>query len=167
MLERMRLRAATITLVTALAGCAGDGVTGNRLVDGGLGPLVIDGSVGKSVLERGDTTMVSFRLRNVSKSAVTLQFSSGCQLLWFIAAWPGEPIIYPPGGVWACTLALTELNLAPGEEHSIGMLIRAYPPPMPAIYSGVPLGPGEYVIFARLQHTDFPLQSEVLHLTVR
>ena len=163
----MRLRAASLALVTALAGCAGDGVTGNRLVHGGIGPFILDGSIGKVVLERGDTTMVSFRLRNVSESAVTLQFSSGCQLLWFVAAWPGERIIYPVGGAWGCTLALTELTLAPGEEYSVGTVIRAYPPPMPAIYSGVPLGPGEYVIFARLQHTDFPLQSEVLHLTVR
>lgn len=54
------------------------------------------------------------RLANHNEHSVRLDFSSGCQLLPYVESADAKTV-YPHGGGWVCTAALTSLELAPGE----------------------------------------------------
>ena len=62
----------------------------------------------------GDTARLVARLANHNDHAVRLDFSTGCQILTHVESAEGR-VVYPYGGGWGCTTALTSLTLAPGE----------------------------------------------------
>ena len=124
-------------------------------------PLRLEGSIGKSTLRLGDTTSVVFRLRNVGQDTLALNFGSSCHVLPYISTPSGE-VVYPDGGWWGCLAVLTSLTLAPGAERVTSVLIRAG---ADGTHSEVPLPPGQYQVYARLQGA-FPIQSASISLRV-
>ena len=112
--------------------------------------------MGRSSLQFGDTTSLIFRLRNLGSDSVVLTFSSTCQVLPYITTQRSDEVVYPSSGTWGCYQALTTLTLAPGAERVTSVLVRGG---AQAIDATVPLLPGQYFAYARLEHRDFPLQS--------
>lgn len=161
MLKRMRLPAVGLALVTAVAACATENVTGGQLVRSQVGDLVLEGSAGRSVLGVGDTTSVVFRLRNAGAARLDLLFSSSCRVVPFITTAPGD-FVYPDGGWWGCAAVMTPLALEPGEEFVTSVVLRGG-----VSGPGVPLPVGQYLAYARVEHPSFPLQSEPLSILVR
>lgn len=162
MLERMRLPALGLALVTAVAACSTDNVTGGQLVRSQVGDLVLEGSVGRSVLGVGDTTSVVFRLRNAGAARLDLVFTSSCQVVPFITTRDPADFVYPGGGWWGCAAVMTPLALEPGAEFVTTVLVRGG-----ASGPGVALPVGQYLAYARVEHPSFPLQSEPLAIVVR
>ena len=158
----MRLPTLALALVSALAACSTDNVTGGQLVRSQVGDLVLEGSVGRSVLGVGDTTSVVFRLRNAGAARLDLLFSSSCQVVPFITARDRDEVVYPDGGWWGCAAVMTPLALEPGEEFVTSVVVRGG-----VSGPGVPLPVGQYLAYARVEHPSFPLQSEPLSILVR
>lgn len=126
----------------------------------GLGPqsaaLRLEAAIGRSSIRFGDTTSLVFRLRNLGDDSLVLTFSNTCQILPYITTRRSDEVVYPSSGAWGCYEALTTLTLAPGAERVTSVLVRGG---AQATYPGVPLLPGQYVAYARLEHRDFPLRS--------
>ena len=123
----------------------------------GAGRLVLTSSVGRDEIAVGDTTTIVFRLRNIGGAEVTLEFSSGCQVMPFVTERTSGRIVVPQGGAWACITALTQLTVPAGKE-------RIYSLP---IQGGTTVPPGDYVAFARVESAELTLQSPDLIIRVR
>jgi len=133
-----------------LVACGNDGLAPEG------GPLRLEATIGRSTIGVGDTTSIVFRLRNVSRETVALSFPDSCQVVPYITTPRVDEVVYPSGGAWGCLTVITQLVLAPGAEHVTKVLVRGGAQPMnPA----VPLVPGEYRAYARLEHPSFPLRS--------
>jgi hypothetical protein len=89
-------------------------------------------------LAAGDTLRLTARVANTGSTPVRLSFSSGCQVLPYVENAAGK-IVYPGGGGWMCTAALTELELTAGEAEEY--------------HFRTPLPAGEYRAYARLDAT--------------
>ncbi len=76
--------------------------------------LVLAVTASASSITPGDTVRLVAHLANHNDHPVRLDFSSGCQVLPYVESGGGK-IVYPYGGGWLCTAALTSLTLAPGE----------------------------------------------------
>jgi hypothetical protein len=92
----------------------------------------------------------------MGNESLVLTFSNTCQVLPYITTRRSDEVVYPSGGAWGCYDALTSLTLAPGAERVTSVLVRGG---AQATYPAVPLLPGQYFAYARLEHRDFPLQS--------
>ena len=154
----MKRTSTWITAATAfLVACGADGLGPQ------LGSLRLDASIGRSVIEWGDTTSIIFRLRNLGSDSIVLSFSNSCQVLPYITTPRPEQVVHPSGGSWGCYEVLTTLTLGPGAEHVRSVLVRGG---AQASYPAIPLLPGEYRAYARLEHQDFPLRSATITLQV-
>jgi hypothetical protein len=139
-----------IAAAAVLTGCGRDGLGPQS------GPLRLDTSIGRSSLRVGDTTSLVFSLRNMGNDTLVLRFNDSCQILPYITTAHGDAIVYPSGGAWGCYDALTSFTLAPGAERVTSVVVRGG---AEATYPAVPLLPGQYVAYARLEHRDLPLRS--------
>ena len=112
------------------------------------GALTLEVSASPASFVAGDTTWIEVALTNHRAKAVTLHFSSGCQLLYEIENAEGEEIRQEGGG-FGCTGALTELTLEPGQRDVRRFPWTAqefmYPPP-----TYTPLPAGTYRIYGTL-----------------
>jgi len=135
----------------------------------GLAPgqdvLRLQVTVAQSMIDVGDTTTASITLQNLTARVVTVGFSSGCQILPYIGVQPSDEIVYPSGGHWACTEAITELTLPPRAKRILTLPIRGGVAARPS--GTVALAPGEYLIHATLASREFLITAEPASLTVR
>lgn len=127
------------------------------------GPLRLTAEITRIVIPSGETATITFRLQNLGARTLTLNFSDGCQLLPYIANASGV-IVYPGGGGWGCTLALTSLTLPPGGAKTVDVQVRAG---AQATYGYVALVAGEYSAYAKLKNEVYPLQSDPVRFTVQ
>lgn len=157
---RVLIAGAAVIAAAAVAACELEHMTAGSLgFTPGQGParLVLDASAGRTELAVGDTTTIVFRLRNIGGTAVTLEFTSGCQVMPFVAERTSGRIVVPQGGAWACILVLTQLTLPAGKERIYSLPIQA----------GTTVPPGDYVAYARLVSDELTLQSPDLIIRVR
>ena len=127
------------------------------------GPVRLTAQIDRSEIASGGTAVVSFRLENVTSSAITLSFPSSCQVQRFIARRPSNEIVYPSGGSWVCLTVVTSLTLAPNSVTVSELALVAGD----STSSRVGLAPGEYTAFARVQSMEHTLESARVSLTVR
>ena len=148
-----------LALVVACAACGGE-----RLLRSPLDPLRLDVVAARTTIDVGDTTTVRFQLTNAGGDTVRLTFSSGCQVLPYVTD-TDHRVVYPGGGGWFCTTVITYLELAPGAQQVVPLVIHGGSPAAPG-YANVPLDPGQYWMYATLEQPDHP-RSESLLFTVR
>ena len=153
----MIVRVAAFLLLIAASGCAANPAGPWR-----QGPLRLTATIDKIQLAPGATAVATFRLENTGSTAVTLDFSSSCQVMPFIALRPSNQIVHPAGGGWACATVLTQLTLAPNSAHDVQLQVigRDARPGL------VTLPPGDYAFFARVESTQHALQSAPVSLSV-
>ena len=130
------------------------------------GPVRIEASIGQSVLTRGDTTSLIFRLRNLGAVTVTLNFSSGCQLVPYVRDERSAAIVYPAGGGWVCTAVLSALTLAPGAEV-VGSVPLYAGASAPFGSPATPLVAGSYSAFAEVVSAQQQVRSATVGFIVR
>lgn len=82
-------------------------------LDAGIS-LTLDAS--RTEIAPGDTVRLVATVTNRNSHAVRIEFSSGCQVLFYAEDRAGT-VVYPDGGGWICTGALTELRLEAGESR--------------------------------------------------
>ena len=154
----MRLVTFIVLLTTAMA-CAKKPAPGT---DGRASPLVLEAAVDRAEIAGTDTTTATFRLRNQSRDTVRLSFSSGCQIVPNIVEHgSGNPVALGT----MCSMALTELVLAPGTESTTSLLIGGRE--AVGVDDHARLAPGEYRVFATATSSSATLRSEDVRLTVR
>lgn len=125
------------------------------------GPVRLTAHINRIQIAPLATATATFRVENGSPTTVTLHFSSGCQIMPFIAKQPNQ-VVYPAGGGWACTLALTELTLPPNGVSIVEVTVVNGP----SQGEQVGLTPGDYVLYARLKSQEYELESERVTLQV-
>lgn len=130
------------------------------------GPLRLEAAIAQPALAVGDTTAFVVRLINTGAQPVTLTFGSGCQVLPYIRAADSDRMIYPTGGGWVCTTALSALTIPGRGEHVARFLLRGGSPQL-AVYTGVPLGAGRYLATAEVHSAEYQLRSDPVAVTVR
>ena len=128
------------------------------------GPLQLIAQANRTQIAAGETAMVTFRLQNLTSESITLDFSSGCQVMPYVARRNSDEIVYPGGGGWVCTMALTKLTVPPSGEHVVEMAVAAGGE---SSSGRVGLPRGEYSLFARVDSTRHKLESNRVNLTVR
>lgn len=128
------------------------------------GPLQLSVHVERPTIQLGDSTAVTITLRNISSGPVTFT-TGGCVLLPYIAAQTTGEIVYPSDGSWVCTLNLVRKTLGPGGTESQRLIVRGADAPAP--FGAPALGRGQYLIYATLQSSQFPLRSVSAPLTVQ
>jgi hypothetical protein len=126
-------------------------------------PLRLDAQITQTRLAPGDTATVTFTLRNVSSQAITLGFSSSCQILPYVTDRRTQQIVHPRGGGWVCLTVVTGLTLAPGESSTQQVQVRAA---NAATHPFVALPPGQYETYAQIDayrdNSPFSLRSASL-----
>lgn len=148
-----------LALAAAAAACGGE-----SLLRSPLDSLRLDVIAARTTIAVGDTTTVRFRLSNAGGDTVRLTFSSGCQVLPYVTD-TDQLVVYPEGGGWACITVITHLELAPGAQRVIPLVIHGGSPAAPG-FANLPLEPGQYWMYATLEQPDHP-RSESLLFTVR
>lgn len=156
-MSTFRLAALSLMLAQA-ATCASNPATPAQ-----NGPLRLTAQTDRADVAPGVVATATFRLENVGASAITLDFSSGCQLMPFIEKRAPKQIVHPEGGSWMCTMAMTQLTLGPGESKTIDVRVTSGEGTRPIV--GLP--PGEYALFARIESLQHTLESPRVNLTVR
>ena len=156
----MRLFSAQLLVIASVTACGEpSGVAPGQDV------LRLRVAVAQSTINVGDTTTATITLLNLSFRTVTVGFNSGCQILPYIGAQPSDEIVYPSGGHWFCTAAVTKLTLPPKSTRTLNLSIRG------GVAEGtsatVALPPGQYLIHATLASREFPVQAEPASLTVQ
>jgi hypothetical protein len=133
--------------------------------------IYLDAEIDRATIAPGEETTITFRLENVAATTVTLFFNSGCQIMPYVAAADTGSVVHPEGGTWACTMALTSLELPAGGTETRVLRVRAAAPDDPAVDTtdthAVTLPPGEYVAYARLEDRVYQLVSTSVPFTVR
>lgn len=115
-------------------------------VSGAATPLVLTASISKAELAIGDTATLTLTVRNPSASAVTLNFSSTCQVLPFI--WDARSMVHPREGGWGCGAALTQLTIGAGASHVRSVVVHGGVLREPSAL--VALNPGEHFGYLEL-----------------
>ena len=122
--------------------------------------LQLSVAVGKSAIEVGDSTWVTIRLRNGGVKPITIT-TGGCFILPYIARETTGEVVYPRGGGWGCLAVMRSITLGPGQSETEQYKVRGgETAPRPS------LGPGEYVLYATLESSEYPLRSAPAHLRV-
>jgi len=127
------------------------------------GPVRLSAHLDRTQIGAGQTATVTFRLQNTTASPITLDFSSGCQLMPFAVKRPSNEVVYPEGGSWACTMALTELTLPANGEELRQVIVTTSDGSSPRIA----LPRGEYEFYARVESRQYTLESNRVTLTVQ
>lgn len=110
-----------------------------------LGPLPAE-------VAPGDTVRIRMRLTNTNPVPVTLEFGTGCQILYYIENAAGE-VVEPQGGGWFCAAVLTRQRLRAGEtteQTSLWFAQRTRFEPGRWEPIREPLPPGEYRVYATM-----------------
>jgi uncharacterized membrane protein len=128
-----------------------------------LGPLRLTASITRTVIPAGETATITFRLKNVGSDSVTLDFTDSCQLVAYIANSAGK-IVHPEGGSWVCAQVITSLTLAPGNEKTLDVQVRAAAQASPPY---VALGAGSYSAYAKVPSREYKLQSDPVRFTMQ
>jgi hypothetical protein len=126
-------------------------------------PLRLTASITQTVVTRGSTSTIIFRLENLTSETVKIDFGSSCQIMPFISHRSDARLVYPNGG-WACLAVITELTLPPGGSVTREVLVQAAET---ADYPYVALSPGEYVSYAKLDDQQYRLQSAPVSFTAQ
>jgi hypothetical protein len=121
--------------------------------------LSLTGQISQNIVPPAGTATLTFRLENVSDESVTLRFTTGCQILPFIATRERNFIVYPSGGEWGCTTVISELILRPGGSTTQEVVVFAATPLSLPPPGTVPLATGEYSAYARIEATGIDIQS--------
>jgi intracellular proteinase inhibitor BsuPI len=128
------------------------------------GPVRLRGDISQSTIARGDTATITFRLENITTTTVVLNFTSGCNILPYINDRQSGQVVYPSGGGWGCTAALTSFELPAGGTKTVDVVVRA----TDTTSSGsVALKPGRYDAYATLEDTNYGLRSATISFTVQ
>jgi hypothetical protein len=111
----------------------------------------------------GTPAVVTFRLENLTSTAITLDFGSTCQVMPYVARRASGDVVHPADGSWMCATMLTELTLPPNGVTTTELRVAS------GAASGETAGlpPGEYAVFARLHDRVHKLESNRVTLTVR
>ena len=157
----MKVRTICMAMSAAAALCAA--CASSRGVPGAQAPVVLTARIDRAEITAGGTAVASFRLENTTGSAITLDFSNGCQIQPFIAKRPSNDVIYPDGGSWVCTQALTSLTLPPNGATVKELSVVAGD--KTPTHVGLPAG--EYSFFARVESSQYKLESGRVTLTVK
>jgi hypothetical protein len=122
----------------------------------------------------GDTLRLVARLKNTNAHGVTLNFSSGCQILLYIEDAAGA-VIEPQGGAWGCYQALTSIQIDAGQTETriftwTGQHMRYDPATWQPIRD--PLPPGQYrahviLVDSELDGRRISLRTPALPLEIR
>jgi hypothetical protein len=166
----MHLRTRPFPLATSLLMCTLLGACTNKVTSPSSpqSSLRLSGQITSTVLVRGGTATITFRLENLGSEAVTLGFSSSCQVMLYVRDRGVGQVVYPAGGGWVCATVVTQLVLPAGGAKVLQVEIKAADA---AEYPFVALPPGDYDAFARLEGwvegSGFQLQSEWVQFTVR
>lgn len=159
-LVRLRRVVWVVMLCAALGACKLKDETGPS----DQGPLRLVAIASQTTVPRGDTTIVTFHLQNVTEGDIRFTFSSSCQILPYITETRSGLVVYPSGGSWACATVITELLLRAGGSVQQEVTVRAADG---TVAPGVALPPGEYQAYARLDDLAFRLRSEPISFTIQ
>jgi hypothetical protein len=110
-------RALASLALLALAACQGMVDAEPRLHESRQEGISLTLSVSPARISPGDTARLTARLTNHTPLPVRLDFSSGCQVLFYVESAEGK-VVEPGGGGWMCAAVLTHLQLAPGETKT-------------------------------------------------
>lgn len=139
-------------LIAVALGCA-DSVSGPDA-------LQLSVAVGTRALAVGDSTLVTIRLRNNGIRPITIT-TGGCFILPYIARAATGEVVYPRGGAWGCLAVVRNVTLGPGQSETQQYKLRGgETAPSPS------LGPEEYVLYATLESSEYPLRSAPVQLRV-
>lgn len=111
----------------------------------------------------GATALVTFRLENLTSTAITLDFGSTCQVMPYIARRASGDMVHPADGSWMCATMLTELTVPPNGVTTTELRVTGGAGTGEVV--GLPAG--EYVVFARLHDRVHKLESNRVTLNVR
>ncbi len=114
-------RALVCFALLILAACQGVVDAEPRLDESRQEGISLTLSASTARISPGDTVRLTARLTNHTQLPVRLDFSSGCQILFYVENAEGK-VVEPSGGGWGCTLALTSLQLAPGSYRAYATL---------------------------------------------
>lgn len=112
------------------------------------GPLRFEATVSPSTIRVGEVATFTLTLQNTGSETITLRFPSGCQIVPYAGTTSGQ-LVWPRGGGWGCTLALTQLQLTPGAIVVQSIDVRGGAT-QPTIYTGAQLDPGSYRLWGEL-----------------
>jgi hypothetical protein len=159
-------RASTHALWPLIVGALLAGACGRPAVEdpSGQEDIHLYAEVDRSEIGPGEVATVTFRLESVAVMPVRLDFASGCQIMPYVAEADTGVVVHPEGGTWACTMALTSLDLPPGGRETRTLRIR---PEGTEAEADVALPPGEYLVHARLEDRIYQLVSTSLTVTIR
>lgn len=157
------MNTAAFAVMLALAtGCA-TRPTSPQGAPGQGAPLRLTAQADRADVAAGATAVVTFRLENLTSTAITLDFGSTCQVMAYVARRASGEVMHPADGSWVCATMLTELTLPPDGVNTTELRVTGG--------SGtgevVGLPPGEYVVFARLHDRVHKLESNRVTLNVR
>ena len=122
-------------------------------------------SVAHTQFQRGQRDTIAITLTNATDTSVTLNFSTGCQVLPYIANGRGD-IVLPSGGDYVCTAAFSKLQLAPGEQHTQALVWSGstqFVTELPLL----PLPPGIYSVFAVMSAQELRLATRPVSVELR
>ncbi len=150
-------RAGQILALAAALGCAGAPTdphgSGSITVPPGITFSVVPA---KPVFGPGEPVAVALRIDNGSAETVRFEFRTGCQAAFVVAVDTG-PVFRSPAHL-ACTLALTALELAPGNSKSIPFIWNRRDD------AGAAVPPGVYRVTAALMDGNSPPVSATVEL---
>jgi len=162
-----------LLVTTALLGACADLIS--EPDDSRTRGLVLSVDASPREIAPGDTVRIVARLRNTNTRPVTLNFTGGCQILYFVEDAAGRPV-EPKEGSWGCTAALTSLRLGAGQTEErtffwLGQRVVGYDQTTwrPIME---PLPAGEYRVRATLVDSEFDgkrisLRTPAVPLTLR
>lgn len=144
-----------LTALAVIASCD-SGPLGPSSTSNSADGLMLSVAVSRSQLRAGDLDSITITLANTNDHAVSLNFSSGCQILPYIADGRGTTVL--PSGGWACTAMLSRLDLAVGERRTVVLVWSG----STTFASEMPLRPlpsGVYTVFAALSAQELHLAT--------
>ncbi len=153
------VRVAIVALACDLTACGSATISGPSQ----QGPLRLTTRSSRTTISPGQTATVTYQLENLSTLTITLHFADGCQILPYIAKASGE-IVYPGGGGWGCTLALSSLTLPAGGSKTLDVTVGAA---SEGPYPYVSLSPGSYSAYATVRSGELSLTSASVLFTIQ
>lgn len=75
-------------------------------------------STDKQYYNPGEDVVINITAKNIASNSVTLHFNNGCQATYAIATNDGESKSQIPGDTRICTMATTEMTIAPGTSYT-------------------------------------------------
>ena len=145
--------------ILALAACGGTPTSPSQ-----QGRLTLTITPGPVFLGSPNPALLFFiTLKNTGSDTVTLNFPSSCQVMRYIAERSTGRIVHPAGGSWACATVSTTLTLVAGLARIDPVSVST----MSAIPEVVRLPAGDYVIYAKVDATNYHLQSASYSFTLQ